>query len=196
MCTGNTFSLYFCPITNHGVVKYVLTSVGQFSEWVTYSLDISPGYVFIYPLVLKISDNQFWYITMVFKKKNRSQRSGQRTVDLLLILSWKPLVLWGFWQNWNWWFFETEFFQRTENSGFFILNFFWTRASGSSKKFKEPPNTAGTDQPLVSTYLRVTNFLNNCLHTVVQWQVQHFSVWIFLFFLKIWCWKIKYFQIF
>jgi len=110
MCTGNTFSLYFCPITNHGVVKYVLTSVGQFSEWVTYSLDISPGYVFIYPLVLKISDNQFWYITMVFKKKIEVKEAAKEL----------SICCWFFHENR--WFFEV--FDKTGIGGSLRLNFF------------------------------------------------------------------------
>ncbi len=158
--------------------KYVLTRVGQFSEWVTSSLDISPGYIFTYPLVLKISDKQFLYITMVFKKKKKSKNrpknwrfvadSFMKTVGSSTFVTKLELVL-----LWDWIFFREL---KT------VVFSFWIFSEPELQKLKEPPNTAGTDQPLLSTYLRVTNFLNNCLHTVVQWQVQHFSVWIFIFY--------------
>lgn len=38
----------------------------------------------------------------------------------LWVILWKPSVLWGFWNNQNWGFFDSEFFQRTSTGSTLI----------------------------------------------------------------------------
>jgi hypothetical protein len=79
---------------------------GQFLGWGTYTRWLS-SFVYIHLLIrfLKFSNNWFWHGPW-FSKILISQRTAK---DSLLVLSWKLLILWSFWQNWNRWFFDPAF---------------------------------------------------------------------------------------
>jgi hypothetical protein len=70
----------------------------------------------IYTFILwfsKFSNNRFWYITTIFKKKSKNWL--KKTIDSLWIFSWKLLIFWGFSNNWNQHFSDFESFSNNQN---------------------------------------------------------------------------------
>ncbi len=52
--------------------------------------------------------NQFWYITTVHKKLKKQIITFNDAPSIFVpVHSWKSWVLWGFWNNFNMWFFDS-----------------------------------------------------------------------------------------
>jgi hypothetical protein len=94
---------------NNGSAPYVSsnvpTSVRRFLKWETDTHQLSTWVYSHLPSNDQIIwRTHFWYISIVFKKNKVVNELAKEP----LILSCKLLLLWGFWNNQNWWFFENS----------------------------------------------------------------------------------------
>jgi hypothetical protein len=91
----------------YGLAKFannldVDTSIGLLYKIATDSHNYLDGSRRFTTMVLKKSKPQFWYIATILTKLENNQRTTYETANPLLVLWWKPPVLWSFWNNQNW----------------------------------------------------------------------------------------------
>lgn len=73
-------------------------------------------------MVLKNSNNQFWYMTMILKNIKKQKRDQPKNSQFFAGSYMKRVGFKKvFWNIWNWWVFD--FLQRTKNNNSLILEY-------------------------------------------------------------------------
>ncbi len=104
----------------------------------------------------------------IWKTQPQLDFAKNLTSNQPVVLSWNPMVLWGFWNTWSSWFFDSDFFH-IPRTGQFFDSVFLSRHPEQAVlwKIKEPPSTGNYSPPSICVLVTVG------------------SLWVFI------CWKTR-----
>jgi hypothetical protein len=130
------YQKYKRKLSTHMFVEYLVNFDWKYNVLKIYIYILLYIYIYIYNFLLKILVFEFLFENFIFFENNLINIKVTKVLKYLIvvfkiilkvktlakklsILAWKPLVLWGFWNNQDNSFFSFELFSKNWNKWFF-----------------------------------------------------------------------------